>query len=170
MESLYGEPMPVSVIVASAGRHLKPPSGMSATRQPRAECSVGLVWQRRRSRGRGPAYRVHAREMVRVDHPGPAVGTHNAANERWPSSHRLYAPAMAIPEPMLGTPAVTWPADGDWMMEPKWDGFRLLVEVGDDARIRAWSRRGTSLGDRLGSLLEPLAAAITLPPHATGSP
>ena len=77
---------------------------------------------------------------------------------------------MAIPEPMLSTPAVTWPADGDWMMEPKWDGFRLLVEVGDDARIRAWSRRGTSLGDRLGSLLEPLAAAITLPPHATGSP
>jgi ATP-dependent DNA ligase len=45
------------------------------------------------------------------------------------------------------------------MMEPKWDGFRLLVEVGDRARIRAWSRRGRSLGDRLGSLLAPLAEA-----------
>jgi ATP-dependent DNA ligase len=44
-------------------------------------------------------------------------------------------------------------------MEPKWDGFRLLVEVGDYARIRAWSRRGTSLSDRLGSLLAPLAEA-----------
>ena len=66
---------------------------------------------------------------------------------------------MAIPEPMLSTRAATWPAQGDWMMEPKWDGFRLLVEIGDHARIRAWSRRGTSLGDRLGSLLAPLAEA-----------
>jgi DNA ligase-1 len=66
---------------------------------------------------------------------------------------------MAIPEPMLSTPAATWPAQGDWVMEPKWDGFRLLVEIGDDARICAWSRRGTSLGDRLGSLLAPLAEA-----------
>ncbi len=60
---------------------------------------------------------------------------------------------------MLSTPAATWPAQGDWMMERKWDGFRLLVEIGDHARIRAWSRRGTSLGDRLGSLLAPLAEA-----------
>jgi ATP-dependent DNA ligase len=44
------------------------------------------------------------------------------------------------------------------MLEPKWDGFRLLVEIGDRARIRAWSRRGTSLSDRLGPLLAPLAA------------
>jgi DNA ligase-1 len=66
---------------------------------------------------------------------------------------------MAIPEPMLSTPAATWPRQGDWMMEPKWDGFRLLVELGGHARIRAWSRRGTSLGDRLGSLLAPLAEA-----------
>jgi ATP-dependent DNA ligase len=64
---------------------------------------------------------------------------------------------MAIPEPMLSTRAATWPAQGDWMMEPKWDGFRLLVGIGDHGRIRAWSRRGTSLGDRLGSLLAPLA-------------
>jgi ATP-dependent DNA ligase len=60
---------------------------------------------------------------------------------------------------MLSTPAATWPAHGDWIMEPKWDGFRLLVAIGDRARIRAWSRRGTSLSDRLGSLLAPLAEA-----------
>jgi bifunctional non-homologous end joining protein LigD len=66
---------------------------------------------------------------------------------------------MAIPEPMLSTRAATWPAQGDWMMEPKWDGFRLLVAIGERARIRAWSRRGASLGDRLGSLLAPLAGA-----------
>jgi ATP-dependent DNA ligase len=66
---------------------------------------------------------------------------------------------MAIPEPMLSTRAATWPAQGDWMMEPKWDGFRLLVQIDRHACIRAWSRRGTSLGDRLGSLLAPLAEA-----------
>jgi ATP-dependent DNA ligase len=60
---------------------------------------------------------------------------------------------------MLSTRAVTWPAQGGWIMEPKWDGFRLLVEVDQHARIRAWSRRGASLGDRLGPLLAPLAEA-----------
>jgi ATP-dependent DNA ligase len=66
---------------------------------------------------------------------------------------------MPIPEPMLSTRAATWPAHGDWMMEPKWDGFRLLAAIDQRGRVRAWSRRGASLGDRLGSLLEPLAAA-----------
>jgi ATP-dependent DNA ligase len=64
---------------------------------------------------------------------------------------------MPIPEPMLSTRAATWPAHGDWMMEPKWDGFRLLVAIDKRGRMRAWSRRGATLGDRLGSLLEPLA-------------
>ena len=49
------------------------------------------------------------------------------------------------------------------MMEPKWDGFRLLVAIDLHGRMRAWSRRGTSLGDRLGSLLEPLVES----PRAT---
>ncbi len=66
---------------------------------------------------------------------------------------------MAIPEPMLSTRAETWPAQGGWMMEPKWDGFRLLVAIDPDGRTRAWSRRGTSLGDRLGSLLDRLSDA-----------
>ena len=70
---------------------------------------------------------------------------------------------MAVPEPMLSTRASAWPAQGDWMMEPKWDGFRLLVAIDLHGRMRAWSRRGTSLGDRLGSLLEPLAES----PRAT---
>ena len=70
---------------------------------------------------------------------------------------------MAIPEPMLSTRAQTWPAQGDWMMEPKWDGFRLLVAVDRDGRTRAWSRRGVSLSDRLGTLLDPLAVV----PHGS---
>ena len=60
---------------------------------------------------------------------------------------------------MLSTRAAAWPARGDWMMEPKWDGFRLLVGIDNKGRIRAWSRRGTSLGERLDSLLAPLAGS-----------
>ena len=66
---------------------------------------------------------------------------------------------MAIPVPMLSTRAAKWPTQGDWMMEPKWDGFRLLVVIDHQGRMRAWSRRGASLGDRLGSLLEPLTGS-----------
>ena len=66
---------------------------------------------------------------------------------------------MTIPEPMLSTRAGTWPAQGDWAMEPKWDGFRLLVAIDRQGRVRAWSRRGTSLGGDLGPLLAPLAEA-----------
>ena len=66
---------------------------------------------------------------------------------------------MAIPEPMLSTRAATWPASGDWRMEAEWDGFRLPVAIDHPGRIRAWSRHGASLGDRLGSLPEPLAEA-----------
>jgi ATP-dependent DNA ligase len=69
---------------------------------------------------------------------------------------------MPIPEPMLSTRAATWPAQGDWAMEPKWDGFRLLVSIDQHGRVRAWSRRGAGLRDRLGSLLEPLADAPRL--------
>ena len=44
-------------------------------------------------------------------------------------------------------------------MEPKWDGFRLLVAIDPNGRRRAWSRRGASMGDRLGSLLTPFVDA-----------
>lgn len=44
-------------------------------------------------------------------------------------------------------------------MQPKWDGFRLLIEVDRAGRVRAWSRHGTDLTARLGSLLECFAAA-----------
>ena len=44
-----------------------------------------------------------------------------------------------------------------WVLEPKWDGFRLLVSITDGGRIRAWSRHGTSLGARLGELIHTAA-------------
>ena len=60
---------------------------------------------------------------------------------------------MPAPEPMLSTAARSWPTGGDWVLQPKWDGFRCLVESGSDHRVRGWSRHGTSLGDSMASVL-----------------
>jgi ATP-dependent DNA ligase len=54
---------------------------------------------------------------------------------------------------MLSTSARRWPGGGEWVLQPKWDEFRLLIEVGADRRVRAWSRHGTSLTGRLGGLI-----------------
>ena len=68
---------------------------------------------------------------------------------------------MSPPEPMLSSSARRWPEGGVWVLQPKWDGFRLLIEVGDECRVRAWSRHGTSPTARLGGLT---AAFADVPP------
>jgi ATP-dependent DNA ligase len=65
---------------------------------------------------------------------------------------------------MLSVSARNWPEGGRWILQPKWDGFRLLVEVNRDGRTRAWSRHGTDLTGRLGSLLDPFT---DVPPGTT---
>jgi ATP-dependent DNA ligase len=66
---------------------------------------------------------------------------------------------MSPPEPMLSCSALRWPEGGEWVLQPKWDGFRVLIEVGDDCRARAWSRHGTSLTARLRGLTAAFAEA-----------
>ena len=58
---------------------------------------------------------------------------------------------------MLSASSGSWPRGGDWVLQPKWDGFRLLIEVAQRSRPQAWSRHGTSLTSRLADLLEPFA-------------
>jgi len=55
---------------------------------------------------------------------------------------------------MLSASSPSWPRGSDWVLQPKWDGFRLLIEVAGGGRVRAWSRHGTSLTSRLLGLLE----------------
>jgi bifunctional non-homologous end joining protein LigD len=64
---------------------------------------------------------------------------------------------MSSPEPMLSTAIRSWPDGGDWVLEPKFDGFRLLIEVGSDGGARAWSRHGTNLTGNVGDLLAAFA-------------
>ncbi len=54
---------------------------------------------------------------------------------------------------MLSTAIRSWPDSGEWVLEPKFDGFRVLVEILDGAVARAWSRRGTDLTKPLTGLL-----------------
>jgi ATP-dependent DNA ligase len=58
---------------------------------------------------------------------------------------------------MLSVSARRWPDGGRWVLQPKWDGFRLLVDVDAGGQVRGWSRQGADLTARLGSLLAPFA-------------
>lgn len=55
---------------------------------------------------------------------------------------------------MLSSPAKQWPAVEGWVLQPKWDGFRLLVDIDANGEVRAWSRHGTNLTDRVGGLCD----------------
>jgi ATP-dependent DNA ligase len=59
---------------------------------------------------------------------------------------------------MLASPTSEWPQDGGWVLEPKHDGYRLLVETRASGRVCAWSRHGTSLTEPLRELLAPFSA------------
>ena len=64
--------------------------------------------------------------------------------------------------PMLAKRVAELPVDGDWVFEPKWDGFRALVfRDGDEILIQ--SRDEKPLNRYFPELLEPLSSA--LPPR-----
>jgi bifunctional non-homologous end joining protein LigD len=67
---------------------------------------------------------------------------------------------MSAPEPMLSTAIRSWPDGGDWVLEPKFDGFRLLIEVGSDGEARAWSRHRTNLTANVGDLLAAFVGVV----------
>lgn len=60
-----------------------------------------------------------------------------------------------VPEPMLSARGTKWPTGSDWVLQVKWDGFRLLLEIPRRGVVRAWSRHGASLSQRLPGILEP---------------
>src|SRR3984957_17728388 len=64
--------------------------------------------------------------------------------------------------PMLAKRVDELPAEGDWIFEPKWDGFRALV-FRDGNEIYIQSRDGKPLNRYFPELLEPLTAQ--LPTH-----
>jgi bifunctional non-homologous end joining protein LigD len=65
---------------------------------------------------------------------------------------------MPAPQPMLSVSARRWPDGRGWILQPKWDGFRLLVDVRVGGEVRGFSRHGADLTARLGSLIAPFTA------------
>src|ERR1700676_2488142 len=62
---------------------------------------------------------------------------------------------------MLAKRVGEWPAGGDWVFEPKWDGFRALVfRDGDEILIQ--SRDEKPLNRYFPELLEPLRSALPI--------
>ena len=65
--------------------------------------------------------------------------------------------------PMLLTTATQWPVGGDWILEPKWDGYRLVAHV-EEGRARCWTRHGTEVTARIGVVARELVEL--LPDHS----
>src|SRR5207248_1311316 len=89
---------------------------------------------------------VRAAESLLVRFGGASIDAHSGAKrELSPQSPvcsdmrtRLNAAAVAPPiEPMLAKVAENLPPEGEFLYEPKWDGFRALVFRGDDVYIQS---------------------------------
>lgn len=65
-------------------------------------------------------------------------------------------------KPALAKPAKSLPASGDWIFEPKWDGFRAIVHKDGDV-VHLDSRSGTDLTRYFPELVAELVSA--LPPR-----
>ena len=60
---------------------------------------------------------------------------------------------------MLLSTAHTWPTGRGWVLEPKWDGFRVLAAV-DQGKTRAWTRHGTDITAAVPGVLGELAELV----------
>ena len=98
----------------------------------------------------GPAYPTDVTLWMTLLLPASVDNCGLPRNTSWTSL--ISVPA---PQPMLSVSARRWPDGGRWMLQPKWDGFRLLIDVGTGGEVRGWSRHGADLTARLGSLLAP---------------
>jgi bifunctional non-homologous end joining protein LigD len=60
---------------------------------------------------------------------------------------------------MLLTSAREWPDGGEWVLEPKWDGYRFVAEI-RDGRARCWTRHGTDVTARVGEVARELVELL----------
>jgi bifunctional non-homologous end joining protein LigD len=76
------------------------------------------------------------------------------------------APAPSGPrrryQPMLASLAADLPRGGDWVFEPKWDGYRALAYV-RDTEVELRSRRDNDLTERFSAVARALPRALRTP-------
>lgn len=74
-----------------------------------------------------------------------------------PASFQL-PPGVALARSATALPATT-EASGEWLYEPKWDGFRMTI-VRDDDSTALWSRQKKNLSNGFPELADAVTAAI----------
>ena len=67
---------------------------------------------------------------------------------------------MAVPAPMLASPAGELPPLAGWTIEPKWDGIRVIADV-TAKRAALWSRNGINKAHEFPALVAELIALAT---------
>ncbi len=122
-----------------------PKAGSAAAKRPRATAGAGARASTRRTRN---AQRK------------PKKGAATAKLDDIPGARR--APLPAQPSPQLATLVRALPDGGDWLFEPKLDGYRLLCRVAD-GRAALLTRRGHDWTDRFPLIAD---AARALPCEA----
>src|SRR5579872_753018 len=65
-------------------------------------------------------------------------------------------------QPMLATLAEDLPSGGDWLFEPKWDGYRALAYV-REGEVELRSRRDNDLTERFAEVARALPRAVRSP-------
>jgi ATP-dependent DNA ligase len=73
-----------------------------------------------------------------------------------------------LPAPMLAKLQPEMPTGEGWTYEPKWDGFRTIVAVGDDGEVRLASRDGRPLGRYFPEVVDAVASSGDGPYVADG--
>src|SRR5215216_2305751 len=138
----------------------------SSRRPPRSACrcrtAAGARIRARRARfHRGRTCCKHARiERVLGSLESPCSSVRGMAREEYE------APDIddRVPFPPMEAELVSMLPDGDgWQYEPKWDGFRGVLENVGGGGVRLWSRNGRPLGRYFP---EVLVAGERLPPDS----
>ena len=135
---------------------------------PKGEYGAGTVeiWDRgtyellEEKKDGGLTVRLHGE---RLDGTWTLIPAHLDGDERnWLLMRKGDATARRTYKPMLATLVEQLPEGGDWLYEPKWDGYRALGYVrGGEARLV--SRRGNDLTGRFPEVARKLAQAVRSP-------
>ncbi|WP_338501407.1 DNA ligase D [Sphingomonas kaistensis] len=91
---------------------------------------------------------------------GADVWESNKGGNKGGRTKRKVAPPPEFLDPQLATLADTPPTGSGWIHEYKYDGYRLLLSVGEGGAV-AWTRNGKDWSDYFPELTE--AAAASLP-------
>jgi DNA ligase D-like protein (predicted ligase)/DNA ligase D-like protein (predicted polymerase)/DNA ligase D-like protein (predicted 3'-phosphoesterase) len=100
-------------------------------------------------------------DEVKAEVPAIWVSAAPASQAQIDLSAAVAAPLPRRVEPMQATLADAAFDDDDWLFEIKWDGFRVLTIVADDAPVRLLTRHGNDARTYFPSLLDQVGHSLS---------